>query len=162
MKVRNRPLHHHSETLVSTNFAKYRPQRVKVSYRQVTVPKMTENDGMGGFLDESAYLPCTDCLITYMSSSLEFPDGTIADANAGMWLHHAVFVNQGRADTVCPVGSYGQRFYATGNERTPIDISVGRLVFTNLAYLTDAEFHLVRIRRATISPSTTRWQSRLS
>jgi hypothetical protein len=89
---------------------------------------MNENDGMGGFFQPSTPLPCRDCLVTLMQMSLEYVDGTAADASTGMWLHHGVMENRNRTDSVCGPKTYGQRFFASGNERTVVDISASGYV----------------------------------
>ncbi len=114
-------------------FPQYGSQRVKVRYPTVVVPPMTQGDGMGGFFDPSTFLPCNDCHVTSMQMGLEYSDGTTADANTGLWLHHGVMVNRNQTDAVCGPEAYGQRFFASGNERTLIDISVNgyvRLIFS--------------------------------
>jgi hypothetical protein len=79
--------------------------------------------GMKDFTIAKAEMPCNDCLITNWVASLEFNDGSTANANTGMWLHHVVYFNLNRTDTICD--SYPDRFAASGNERTPVDITVG-------------------------------------
>ncbi|KAK1074538.1 hypothetical protein LTR48_009309, partial [Friedmanniomyces endolithicus] len=56
-----------------------------------------------------------------MQAQLEYANGTIADAETGMWMHHVVFLNRGRNDSVCD--RRGQRFFASGNERTAVDFT---------------------------------------
>jgi hypothetical protein len=86
---------------------------------------MNTDDGMGGFHEPSALLPCRNCLVTWMQAGIESVDGAPMDAGNGMWLHHAVFVNKARKDTVCGEDYFGQRFFATGNERTAVDLCSG-------------------------------------
>lgn len=83
---------------------------------------------MGGFEQPSTPLPCRDCLITSMQMGLEYVDGSPADANTGIWLHHGIMVNRNRTDSVCGRDAYGQRFFASGNERTLVDISASGYV----------------------------------
>ena len=73
--------------------------------------------------------PCTNCYITGMTADLVYPDGTRAGYSTGSQLHHMVLFNQdaGRTDATCNVGFpfplgalFGQRFFASGDERTPI------------------------------------------
>lgn len=111
------------EQLEPTYPTNYHSRRVKVSYPVVEVPPMTENDGMADFGDLATFLPCNECLILEMSSDIEYEDHSQADPNTGMWLHHTVFVNRGRKDTFCGEQSWGQRFYASGNEKTTVDMS---------------------------------------
>ncbi|KAJ9614988.1 hypothetical protein H2200_001062 [Cladophialophora chaetospira] len=100
-------------------------KRVTIKYGAVTVPPMTESDGMAQFFQRSTTLPCQDCYITWLQMGLEHVDGRTADADTGMWLHHGVMLNRNRTDAVC--GTTGQRIAASGNERTAIDMSAGGL-----------------------------------
>jgi hypothetical protein len=84
---------------------------------------MTQHDGMAQFFQQATSLPCQDCYITWMQVGLEHVDGRRADADTGMWLHHAVLVNANRTDSVCP--DQEERWAASGNERTALDISAG-------------------------------------
>jgi hypothetical protein len=49
-------------------------------------------------------------------------DGRSANLDSGMMLHHLVLIQPGLPDTTCaattPIGLLGQRFFASGNERT--------------------------------------------
>jgi len=102
-------------------FPEYDSERVTIKYGAVTVPPMTENDGMAQYAQRVTTLPCQDCFITFLQFDVEHADGRTADAQTGMWLHHGVLVNRNQTDAVC--GGLGQRFAASGNERTGIDIS---------------------------------------
>lgn len=66
--------------------------------------------------------PCQDCFLTSLRPDLVYPDGRSANLDTGVMLHHAVWFQSGRPDTTCGpetlVGRLGQRFFATGNERT--------------------------------------------
>ncbi len=85
---------------------------------------MHPDGGMGGFFEGSTTLPCRDCFVTWMQMGLEHAaDGSRADADTGMWLHHGVMVNRNRTDNVCGPRAYGQRFAASGNERSALDFS---------------------------------------
>jgi hypothetical protein len=75
---------------------------------------------------DNSQMPCNDCLITGFNGGLEFTDGSNANAYNGMWLHHSVFINMNRTDTTCP--RFPDRFIGAGNERTPIDLTVGGYV----------------------------------
>lgn len=61
-------------------------------------------------------------MLVSMQAGLEFEDGSKADADTGMWLHHVVFQNLNRKDSMCR-RTAGERFFASGNERTLIDLS---------------------------------------
>lgn len=104
-------------------FPQHSSQRVKIRYGPYSVVDMTTNNGMSTFEAGGVEMPCTDCLITWMQAGLEYANGTTANANTNLWLHHTVFTNLGRAAAVCP-GGYGDEFFASGNERTAVDICV--------------------------------------
>jgi stress up-regulated protein Nod 19 len=68
--------------------------------------------------------PCTNCFLLEAQPDLVYADGTSANLDTGMMLHHAVLFNAGRQDPTCGPeqpfpGKLGQRFFASGNERTP-------------------------------------------
>jgi hypothetical protein len=73
--------------------------------------------------------PCGDCYITAFHPNLVYGDGSTADMSNGMvMLHHAVFASQWRSDTTCSgtwLGLAGERFFASGNERSAIDLPTG-------------------------------------
>ena len=84
--------------------------------------------GAGGDLDHAnvvipdATRPCQDCFILGAEPDLIYPDGMPANLDTGVMLHHAVLFNTGRPDTTCGgdelFGHLGERFLASGNERT--------------------------------------------
>lgn len=105
-------------------FPKYNSKRVKIYYGPFTVPQVRENDGMKNWLVPMAQKPCADCLVTWIRAGLEYPNGTVANADTGLWLHHTVFMNTQRTSVVCPDVDVGEYFFASGNERTAVDICV--------------------------------------
>ena len=66
--------------------------------------------------------PCDDCFILAAEPDLIYADGTSANLDTGVMLHHAVFFNPSRTDTTCGDDEFfrnlGERFLASGNERT--------------------------------------------
>ena len=66
--------------------------------------------------------PCEDCFIVRAEPDLVYEDGTPANLDTGLMLHHALLFNTGRTDTTCGkdtfFGGFGERFLASGNERT--------------------------------------------
>lgn len=104
-------------------FDEYGSKRVQIKYGPFTVPGSGVNNGMKNFKLPEAKLPCHGCLITWMQAGLEFADGSYANANTGMWLHHTVLVNRGRSD-VKSCRPSPQRFFASGNERTVLDLTL--------------------------------------
>jgi hypothetical protein len=85
------------------------------------------NSEVHNALDFSAPAPCTNCYITDIVPSLIYDGdannatGTTANLINGAMMHHFVLINPARQDAVCPGGLQGQlgeRFFASGNERT--------------------------------------------
>jgi hypothetical protein len=104
-------------------------QRIKVRYGPFLVPSVRDEvtHGMKNFtINDETVIPCKDCFITSFLPDLEFGNGEIANANNGMWLHHAAWLNRARNDTVC--SRFPERWIASGNERTLVD-------FTNAGYV---------------------------
>lgn len=69
--------------------------------------------------------PCSNCYITGMTADLVYADGRRAGWSTDTQLHHMVLFNQGwgRTDATCGssfLGFLGQRFFASGDERTPV------------------------------------------
>ncbi|KAK1063114.1 hypothetical protein LTR33_012353 [Friedmanniomyces endolithicus] len=106
--------------LTAQHFPELGSQRVKIAYGSHVVQSKSSQNGMSNF-QSPIPPPCTDCLVTFMQAQLEYTNGTIADAATGMWMHHVVFLNRGRNDSVCD--RRGQRFFASGNERTAVDFT---------------------------------------
>jgi hypothetical protein len=86
--------------------------------------------GAGGDADHaniavpSLAKPCSNCFLLEFQPELVYADGTPANLDTGMMLHHAVLFSAGRQDPTCGPeepfpGKLGQRFFASGNERTP-------------------------------------------
>lgn len=72
--------------------------------------------------------PCGDCYITSFTPDVVYSDGSQATMKTGAMLHHAVFASQLRLDATCTgtwLGLAGERFFASGNERTAIKFPSG-------------------------------------
>jgi hypothetical protein len=82
--------------------------------------------GMKSFNNNNALMPCHDCLVTGTVPNLVFDDGSTANANTGMFLHHIGLGNRNRADVVCT--SWPERFLSNGNERSTVDLTLGGCV----------------------------------
>jgi hypothetical protein len=72
--------------------------------------------------------PCTGCTIIGVTPDLVYENGTKANITEGPMLHHAMFSAQssGKSDVTCGSsgpGILGERFFASGNERTPVDLT---------------------------------------
>ena len=101
-----------------------------VRYGPYTIPGGTEADpGMvHNKVQFAVRRPCTDCYITAFRPDLVYADGTRATMAQGPMLHHAVWTSQWRSDATCGtswLGLAGERFFASGNERTAISLPAG-------------------------------------
>jgi len=116
-------------TAVSTTPAQAVVQTRTVLYGPFTIPAGTvDHPGMVTKLRLGVSRPCTDCYITSLTPDLGYPDGTRAALNTGAMLHHAVWTSQWRQDATCGsswLGLAGERFFASGNERTSIGFPAG-------------------------------------
>jgi hypothetical protein len=104
----------YTSTLTPLHFLGLDSQRVKVSYGRHIVQSRLADDGMTAFTMK-VEAPCSDCMITTMQAHLEYPNGSVADADTDMWMHHVVLLNMRRNDSVCPDSMHAQRFFASGN-----------------------------------------------
>ncbi|QDS77070.1 hypothetical protein FKW77_007229 [Venturia effusa] len=110
---------------------------VKIRYGPYTVPAPAVPGGEGMVWNSptpSIEKPCTGkCTIVGMNAGLEFADGSDANTDQKMWLHHMVLFNIGSNawDATCTVfglphmivGSVpasSERIFSSGNERTMI------------------------------------------
>ena len=101
-----------------------------VRYGPFTIPAGTATDpGMiHNKLNFGVTRPCVDCHITGFNPDLVYTDGTKATMDTGPMLHHAVLASQWRRDATCGnswLGLAGERFFASGNERTAISFPAG-------------------------------------
>jgi hypothetical protein len=101
-----------------------------VRYGPFTIPAATD---MGPGMIHNKLIfgvarPCTDCYVTSFTPDLVYPDGTRATMATGAMLHHMVLTSQWRRDATCGsswLGLAGERFFASGNERTSIKFPTG-------------------------------------
>jgi len=102
----------------------------RVRYGPIVLPSA----GMGGTSERNIVLtnvakPCSDCFITGARPNLVYADGSTANYDTGPMLHHAVWTRPSIDDLTCgrnsAIGSQGQRFFASGNERTPMSMPAG-------------------------------------
>jgi hypothetical protein len=68
---------------------------VKIRYGPYKILPMTRSNGLGEFgslwnyPEEDVEKPCmAGCVIIGMNGGLEYPDGSNANVDTGMWLHH--------------------------------------------------------------------------
>jgi hypothetical protein len=71
--------------------------------------------------------PCEECYIGAFQGGLEYEDGSEANVDTGMYLHHFVLVNNNKPDWLCGlrIGSLfrSQYVYNSGNERPPVRLN---------------------------------------
>jgi hypothetical protein len=110
------------------------------------VPNMNKTSIVGeqgmlwNYPDTSIAKPCTECTIVRQWAGLELPDGTNANIDKGLWLHHMVQLTtgSGRWDPTCygkaslphtdvnASPSNSERYFSSGNERTIVSLdSIG-------------------------------------
>ena len=78
---------------------------------------------MKTFNVDNIAVPCKDCYVTWWTAGLEYPDGSHANANTSMWLHHLAVLNAKRRDVTCTERKAVERSLVSGNEREPIDMT---------------------------------------
>jgi hypothetical protein len=83
---------------------------------------MTDPYQTGNNLRLAVQRPCSDCFITKFTPDLvDAATGESVNMKQGPMLHHAVWTSQWRQDATCGndwLGLAGQRFFASGNERS--------------------------------------------
>jgi hypothetical protein len=113
-----------STNLEPLHFKEYGAKRILMRYGPYMIPPVTQKNGMKEFNDMAANKPCTNCYITGLQAGLEYLNGSYANSNTGMWLHHVVLYDFSRKDTSCPETVPAYRFFASGNERTRLDMTL--------------------------------------
>jgi hypothetical protein len=105
-----------------------------IEYGPYTIPAgggdPHDHDTMGAIANKivtNIAKPCTGCTLIGATPDLVYENGAKANITEGPMLHHAVFMAQssGKTDATCGnsgPGLLGERFFATGNERTAIDL----------------------------------------
>lgn len=133
-------------------------QRVRIKYGPYAVPPSS----MFNIRERKAFKPCEDCLITFMQADLEFLDGSYANADSGMWLHHVVQVDSAVDDTVCGKNVTKRRmapnrFFASGNERSAVHFSAqgyAQILYNGFGTLNSCRSPTAPKRQATSSAKT--------
>jgi stress up-regulated protein Nod 19 len=111
-----------AQAATSTKTVRYGPFTIPAA-TSTTDPAMIHNKLLFGVVR-----PCVDCHITGFKPDLVYADGTRANMDSGPMLHHMVLTSQWRPDATCAgswLGLAGERFFASGNERTPISFPAG-------------------------------------
>jgi hypothetical protein len=96
----------------------------KALYGPFTIPAAQSPSRPGQLhnVPTSEPLPtCTNCRITDMVPDLVFADGTTANMQQGILLHHFVFFNPANQALACS-NAMSEPFWGSGNERTPLHL----------------------------------------
>jgi hypothetical protein len=123
---------------------------VKIRYGPFTVNGGGPNGGEGMVWNQPSPTiakPCSDCMIVGMNAGLEYSDGSEANTDTKLWLHHMVLFNIGTGawDATCTtfglphmiVGSLpatSERIFSSGNERTTVFFNPVWTNTTNMGY----------------------------
>jgi hypothetical protein len=71
--------------------------------------------------------PCDECFLGAFQGGLEYEDGSEANVDTGMYMHHFVVVNEVKPDWLCGLRVGGmtrpQWIYNSGNERPPVRLN---------------------------------------
>jgi hypothetical protein len=101
---------------------------VKLRYGPLIVPP----NSMFMVLPEEAggvkiHKPCEECYLGAFQGGLEYEDGSEANVDTGMYLHHFVLVNNNKPDWLCGLRTGSmfrpQYVYNSGNERPPVRLN---------------------------------------
>lgn len=101
-----------------------------VRYGPYTIPATsgTQMGELANRLQTNVRVPCSNCTITSMQANLVSTSGATVNVDEGLLLHHMVLASQSRSDATCGtnfLGVVGERFFASGNERTNVTFPPG-------------------------------------
>jgi len=106
-----------------------------IDYGPYTIPAgggEPHNHETAGMIENEIFTnvakPCTNCTLIGVTPDLVYTDGSEANLETGPMLHHAMFAASGggKSDVTCAgkgPGLLGERFFASGNERTAVDLT---------------------------------------
>lgn len=101
--------------LTAEFFPQYGSKRVQLNYGPFVIPP-----GESELFLDTVGVPCTNCVITYMQSGLEYVNGTKAYPDGSAWMRFSVNYNKNLPDSLCVLDPRptNQRFFASGTEMT--------------------------------------------
>ncbi len=135
----------------------------KMTYGPLSVPAATSS-AMGqdwNFPKTNLAMPCTNCYITSLVADLTYTNGTEATLASGAWFHHAVFLDTAKTDATCPsavwnlYGVKGERFFASGDEKTPMVLPPGYAWYVGANDTWDMIYMLMNMNTAAINVDIT-------
>ena len=104
-------------------------QRTVVRYGPIALPPNSMGGGLHNLVSPAFPKPCSNCLMTGVIPDMVYADGTPANIDTGVMLHHVVIFDNSKDDYTCPrwdgVGVLGRRIFASGNERTAMSTPPG-------------------------------------
>ncbi|KAK1759558.1 hypothetical protein QBC47DRAFT_292019, partial [Echria macrotheca] len=131
-----------SQTVQARYFPDLKSQRVLVKYGPFPVPPIGNSHTMGNFTLPIP-LPCSNCTVTHVLGGLEYPNGTTANTNTGMYLHHAVVFNYNDLSVTCAERKIPAPVFASGNERTVISPSLSGTKKAGIPIKDNDKYYLV-------------------
>jgi hypothetical protein len=101
---------------------------VKMRYGPFKVPANSMLAPLPDFAGGATiHKPCEECYMGAFQGGLEYEDGSEANVDTGMYLHHFVIVNNNKPDWLCGLRTGGlfrqQWVYNSGNERPPVRLN---------------------------------------
>ncbi|HZT66575.1 MAG TPA: hypothetical protein VFA11_12385 [Acidimicrobiales bacterium] len=104
-------------------------QRSVVRYGPIPLPPASMGGGLHDLVSPAFPKPCDNCLMTGVIPDMVYADGSPANIDTGVMLHHIVLFDNSKDDYTCPrwdgVGVLGRRIFASGNERTAFSLPAG-------------------------------------
>jgi hypothetical protein len=120
--------HHHATTETAPPLPGARGILATVQYGPFTLTAAKADSGksaspvLSNIIRTKLQPPCTNCYLTAMEPDLVYADGSSANFDTGVMLHHGVLGDSSQPDLTCgrnsTIGWLGRRFFASGNERT--------------------------------------------
>lgn len=121
--------------LVPASVANAEIKTTTIEYGPYTIPAGSgdphDHEGAGQIENKivtNISKPCTSCTLIGVTPDLVYTNGSKANLDTGPMLHHAMFAASGggKSDVTCAgkgPGLLGERFFASGNERTAVDLT---------------------------------------
>ncbi|KAF2402989.1 hypothetical protein EJ06DRAFT_554535 [Trichodelitschia bisporula] len=144
-------------------------KRVKMRYGPYSVPNIRarsvtgEQGSLWNYPDLTPEKPCKECTVLRVVAGLEYPNGTNANFDTGVWLHHLNLMTVGptRWDPTClgdtdsfpnfavNASTYqSERFFYSGNERTPAELThIPNILNTTTRVMSDGPYSNVTTGR---------------
>jgi hypothetical protein len=101
---------------------------VKVKYGPFRVPPNSMFSNLPVYAGGAEiHKPCETCWLGAFQGAMEYEDGSDANVESGIYMHHFVIVNENKPDWLCGIRAGGlfrnQWIYNSGNERPPVRLN---------------------------------------